>query len=159
MLSILRKVPKVLIILTVLAAILWKFKPVGIPEDGWHLLIIFIATIITIISAPLPLGALAILSLTATVVTGTLNTSEALSGFNSNISWLVLLALFVSESISKSGLGKRIAYYLICKSRINDSSFRQVCHDLVASRTLYSHHTLFDEINARDHGNDSPPFK
>jgi len=31
-----------------------------------------------------------------------------------------------------------------------------VCHDLVASRTLYSHHTLFDEINARDHGNDSP---
>merc|ERR1712107_925693 len=33
-----------------------------------------------------------------------------------------------------------------------------VCHDLVASRTLYSHHTLFDEINARDHGNDSPPF-
>jgi len=91
MLSILKKVPKVLIILTVLAAILWKFKPVGIPEDGWHLLIIFIATIITIISAPLPLGALAILSLTATVVTGTLNTSEALSGFNSNISWLVIM--------------------------------------------------------------------
>jgi len=33
-----------------------------------------------------------------------------------------------------------------------------VCHDLVGSRTFYSHHALFDEINARDHGNDSPPF-
>ena len=140
MLSILNKIPKVLIILTLLAAGLWEFKPDGISESGWHLLIIFIATIITIISAPMPLGALAILSLTATVITGTLSTSEALSGFNSNISWLVLLALFVSESISKSGLGKRIAYYLICKSRnsLISLSYTLVICELILSPAIPS---------------------
>lgn len=117
MINFLKKIPKTLSILTLISAILWNYKPNGIPQDGWQLLIIFIATIITIISAPMPLGALAILSLTATVATGTLNTAAALSGFNSSVSWLVLLALFVSKSISKSGLGKRIAYYLICKSK------------------------------------------
>lgn len=140
MLSILNKIPKVLIILTLLAAGLWEFKPDGISESGWHLLIIFIATIITIISAPMPLGALAILSLTATVMTGTLSTSEALSGFNSNVSWLVLLALFVSESISKSGLGKRIAYYLICKSRnsLISLSYTLVICELILSPAIPS---------------------
>ena len=34
--------------LILLAAALWEFKPDGISESGWHLLIIFIATIITI---------------------------------------------------------------------------------------------------------------
>ena len=140
MLSILNKIPKVLIILTLLTAGLWEFKPDGISESGWHLLIIFIATIITIISAPMPLGALAILSLTATVMTGTLSTSEALSGFNSNVSWLVLLALFVSESISKSGLGKRIAYYLICKSRnsLISLSYTLVICELILSPAIPS---------------------
>jgi len=33
-----------------------------------------------------------------------------------------------------------------------------VCHDLATSRTLYSTHTLWDEISAQDHGNDSPHF-
>ncbi len=117
MIYIFKKIPKVILLLIFLSAILWNFQPIGLSKEGWHLLVIFISTIISIIAAPLPLGALAILSLAATVITGTLSTKEALSGFNSNISWLVLLALFVSESISKSGLGKRIAYFLICKSK------------------------------------------
>merc|ERR550519_308318 len=33
-----------------------------------------------------------------------------------------------------------------------------VCHDLTTSRTVYSSHVLWDEISARDHGNDSPHF-
>lgn len=140
MISIIKKIPKILLILILASAILWKLKPDGISEIGWHLLIIFISTIITIISAPMPLGALAILSLTATVVTGTLSTSEALSGFNSDISWLILLALFVSESISKSGLGMRIAYYLIGKSRnsLISLSYTLVICELILSPAIPS---------------------
>jgi hypothetical protein len=33
-----------------------------------------------------------------------------------------------------------------------------VCFDQAASKTLWSRHTLWDEVRAGDHGNDSPPF-
>ncbi|NRA73216.1 MAG: DASS family sodium-coupled anion symporter [Rickettsiales bacterium] len=111
------KVPKVLAVLIFFSVVLWSFKPHGISENGWHLLIIFVTTIATIISGPIPLGAVAILSLATTVVTGTLSMPQALSGFNAKISWLILFALFIARSISESGLGKRIAYFLICKSK------------------------------------------
>ena len=140
MIDIFKRIPKVLLILIFLSAILWNFKPSGLSESGWHLLIIFVSTIITIISAPIPLGALAILSLTATVITGTLSTKEALSGFNSNISWLILLALFVSDSISKSGLGKRIAYFLICRSKnsLVSLSYTLIICELILSPAIPS---------------------
>lgn len=140
MIDIFKKIPKIFLLLIFISAILWNFKPNGLSESGWHLLIIFISTIITIIYAPLPLGALAILSLTTTIITGTLSTKEALSGFNSNISWLVLLALFVSESISKSGLGKRIAYFLICKSKnsLISLSYTLIICELILSPAIPS---------------------
>jgi hypothetical protein len=34
-----------------------------------------------------------------------------------------------------------------------------VCFDQTASKTLWSRHTLWDEVRAGDKGNDSPPFK
>ncbi len=79
MIYIFKKIPKVILLLIFLSAILWNFQPIGLSKEGWHLLVIFISTIISIIAAPLPLGALAILNLAATVITGTLSTKEALS--------------------------------------------------------------------------------
>jgi len=111
------KIPKVLVFLILTATVLWNLKPEHLSTQGWHLFIIFISTIMTIIFSSMPIGAISMLTLASTVITGTLNTKEALSGFNSKISWMVLLALFVSDTISKSGLGKRIAYYFLCKSR------------------------------------------
>jgi hypothetical protein len=34
-----------------------------------------------------------------------------------------------------------------------------VCHDEARSQTLWARHTLWNEVAAGDHGNDSPPFK
>jgi hypothetical protein len=34
-----------------------------------------------------------------------------------------------------------------------------VCHDEARSQTLWARHTLWDEVKAGDHGNDSPAFK
>ena len=33
-----------------------------------------------------------------------------------------------------------------------------VCHDLTQSRTLWSRHTVWDEVSASDHGNNRPAF-
>ena len=50
----------------------WIPIPDGVTPPAWHLLAIFVATIVAIILEPLPMGAIAILGLTATMVTGTL---------------------------------------------------------------------------------------
>ena len=34
-----------------------------------------------------------------------------------------------------------------------------VCYDTARSLNIWSRHSLWDEIDARDHGNDSPDFK
>ncbi len=77
---------------------------------AWHLLAIFVATIVGIIAKPLPMGAVAVLGLTATALTGTLTIKETLSGFGNSVIWLIVIAFFISRGFIKTGLGARIAY-------------------------------------------------
>lgn len=96
--------------------LLWLIPPpesVVALENGvaaWHLLAIFVATIVGIILKPLPMGAVAILGITATALTGTLTINAALSGFGNRVIWLIVLAFFISRGFIKTGLGARIAY-------------------------------------------------
>lgn len=89
--------------------------PVGIEVQGWRIMIAFIATILFIMLNVMPMGATAFVALSLCIVTKLLTLEEALEGFSSNIVWLVVLAFFISRSIIKTGLGKRIAYWLISK--------------------------------------------
>ncbi|GAA3014367.1 hypothetical protein GCM10019998_08040 [Tetragenococcus solitarius] len=95
--------------------IIWFFpgRPAEVPVEGWHMLAIFITTILAIILKPLPMGAIAIISLTITIVIGPLSTETALDAFAGTSVWLIVLAFFLSKGIIKTGLGTRIAYTLI----------------------------------------------
>ncbi|MDN6344920.1 MAG: anion permease, partial [Tetragenococcus koreensis] len=95
--------------------IIWFFpwRPAEVPVEGWHMLAIFIATILAIILKPLPMGAVAIIGLTITIVVGPLSTETALDAFSGTSVWLIVLAFFLSKGIIKTGLGTRIAYILI----------------------------------------------
>ena len=75
-----------------------------------HLLAVFVATIVGIILKPLPMGAVAVVGICATAITGTLTITEALSGFGNRVIWLIVLAFFISRGFIKTGLGARIAY-------------------------------------------------
>ena len=55
MIDIFKKIPKIILFLIFLSAILWNFQPIGLSKEGWHLLVIFISTIISIIDANLSL--------------------------------------------------------------------------------------------------------
>ena len=90
---------------------LW-FLPVpeGVEPAGIHLLAIFLATIVGIILKPLPMGAVAMVGICLTALTGTLTITEALSGFGNRVLWLIVLAFFISRGFIKTGLGARIAY-------------------------------------------------
>jgi len=84
--------------------------PTGVEPAGMHLLAIFVATILGIILKPLPMGAVAMVGICATAVSGTLTINEALSGFGNRVIWLIVLAFFISRGFIKTGLGARIAY-------------------------------------------------
>jgi len=91
--------------------ILWVLpEPNGVPEKGWDLFAIFVATMLAVILKPLPMGVIAIFSLTITVVTNTLTFAEAFSGFSNDVVWLVVFAFFVARGFVLTGLGERMAY-------------------------------------------------
>lgn len=106
-----------LIITVIVGVVIWFFpwKPVEVPTEGWHMLAIFVATIVGIILKPLPMGAIAMMGLTMTIVVGPLDTSTAFNGFAGTSVWLIVIAFFLSKGIIKTGLGNRIAYILIEK--------------------------------------------
>ncbi len=105
------------LLLTISLSLIAWYLPISeaISENAWHLLIIFIATIIGIILNPLPMGVIALLSILACVLTNTLSLSECLSGFGDSIVWLVVFAFFISNGFIKTGLGSRVAYYVLSK--------------------------------------------
>ena len=94
-----------------LGVVIWHIPaPEGVQAEAWHLLAIFVATIVGIMLEPLPMGAVAVFGIAATTLTGTLTVNQALSGFSNRVIWLVVMAFFIARGFIKTGLGARIAY-------------------------------------------------
>lgn len=104
-------------------AIIW-FAPVpaGVKPAAWHLLAIFVATILGFILQPIPIGAIAFMSLTFTAFSGVLKVGQVLSGFSQAVVWLIVAAFLFSRGFVKTGVGRRIAFLLI--KYFGDSSLK-----------------------------------
>ncbi|MDT8860858.1 anion permease [Alkalihalobacillus sp. MEB130] len=112
-----REVKMIPLLITVaIGVIIWNINPpAGLEPEAWQLFAIFVATIIGLIIKPAPMGVVAILGLTATVLTQTLTMGEALSGFSNSVIWLIVIAFFISRGFIKTGLGTRVAYFFVMK--------------------------------------------
>ena len=96
--------------------ILWFCPlPDGLSAKGMHMFAIFAATIVSSLTAPLPTGAIMFIARTVAYFTGTLTLKEDLAGFSSGTVWLIFSAYILSLGFVKSGLGKRIAYFMLSK--------------------------------------------
>lgn len=105
---------KSFLLVTILGAIIWFLPvPAGLKPQAWHLLAIFVATIVGIIMNPLPMGAMALIGITVCALTNTLTVPQALSGFSDATIWLIVCAFLFARSFIKTGLGSRIAYMLM----------------------------------------------
>ncbi|TWT05242.1 anion permease [Planococcus sp. CPCC 101016] len=94
--------------------ILWFIPPPsGLEAEAWHLFSIFVATIVSLVIKPIPMGSTAILALTVIVLTNTLTLQESLSGFQNTTIWLIVIAFFISRGFIKTGLGTRVAYIFV----------------------------------------------
>lgn len=87
--------------------------PAGLSPAAWKLFAVFVATIAGFILQPIPMGAVAFLSLTLCAFFGILKTKDALMGFGNGTIWLIVCAFFLSRGFIKTGLGRRIAFCII----------------------------------------------
>ena len=102
-----------LIILAVGAGLWFCPMPEGLGPDAWHIFAVFVATVLGFILHPMPIGAMAFISLTFCAFTGLLKTSQVLMGFGNGTIWLIVCAFFLSRAFIKTGFGRRIAYVII----------------------------------------------
>ena len=105
-----------------IALIIWFIIPTpeGVSDNAWHLLAIFVGTIVAIISKAMSIGALSIVAIAVVAITRVTNPDDAskaladsLSGFSNDLIWLIGASVMISTSLSKTGLGARIGYFLI----------------------------------------------
>jgi divalent anion:Na+ symporter, DASS family len=87
--------------------------PAGIERQSWHLLAIFVSTMLGLIVQPLPGGAMVLLGVTATMVFRVLPPATALAGYSDPVVWLVLAAFMIARGMIKSRLGRRIALIFV----------------------------------------------
>lgn len=87
--------------------------PSGLTLTGWHLLVVFIVTILSVMLKPLPMCASTLIALGVLVVTNTLETSVAFSGFAHPVIWLLVFALIIAQGFVQTGLGRRIGYHFM----------------------------------------------
>ena len=95
------------------AAIWFLPVPSGVQPSAWHLLAIFVATMVGIVLRPIPMGAMAFVAAAFAVLSSTLTISEATAGFGSTVVWLVVAVFFIATAFIKTGLGIRIAYHFM----------------------------------------------
>lgn len=128
--------PIKLLICIIVAAAFWLIPvPAGLSPVGIHLLGIFVATILGIILKAMPMGAVALIGLTATILTHTLTFAEAFSGFSNTVVWLIVAAFFIARGFTKTGLGSRIAYFFV---RILGKKTLGLSYGLLATEVLLS---------------------
>ena len=96
------------------ALFMWFFPtPEGLEPKAWQLFAIFISAILSVIIKATPIFTASIIALSAAVLTGTMTTKEAYSGFSEDFILLIIVAFLIARGVIKSGLGKRIAFLII----------------------------------------------
>ncbi len=89
--------------------------PSGLETQAWHLFAVFITAIFAVIINAMPIFTSSIIALATVVLTGTLTTKQAYSGFSEGFILLIIVAFLIARGVIKSGLGKRIAFLIIRK--------------------------------------------
>lgn len=107
---------KQLLGLLLFGTIIWFWPvPDGLEPQAWHLFAIFITTIIGVILNVSSIFVLSVAALAISILTGTLEATEAYSGFSEGFILLIVAAFLLARAAINSGLGERIAYLIIRK--------------------------------------------
>ncbi len=144
-----------LLLLLAIGCTLWFIPtPEGLSTQAWHLMAIFVTTVLSLIIAPLPLGAMALTGLTVITITGVLPIKTALTGFAHPTIWMIAAAFFISRGFISTGFGRRVGYWFI--ARLGHNSLG-LAYGLVLTDLLFAPAT--PSTTARCGGIISPLFR
>lgn len=122
-----------LIIIGIGLALWFTPVPAGVKAQAWHLMAIFVATILGYILRPLPIGAVALVGLTVTSLSGVLTSAQVFSGFGNASIWLIIAAFLYARGFIKTGLGRRLAYTMV---KVFGDSTLKLAYTFVLSDTI-----------------------
>ena len=110
------------------------FLPVpGLNPAQRHLLAIFLATIVSLVAQPVPMGVSVLTAMTLLALTGTVAPAKVLSGFSNQTTWLIVSAFLFSRAVTLTGIGMRIAYLFV--QRFGRSAL-SLAYSIVASNVI-----------------------
>ncbi|MEP6537869.1 MAG: DASS family sodium-coupled anion symporter, partial [Bryobacteraceae bacterium] len=110
------------------------FLPVpGLNPAQRHLLSIFLATIVSLVAQPVPMGVSVLTGMTLLALTGTVAPAKVLSGFSNQTTWLIVSAFLFSRAVTQTGIGMRIAYMFV---RQFGRSALSLAYSIVASNVI-----------------------
>jgi len=90
--------------------LLLYFAPVpGLSAQQSHLLAVFVATIVSLVVRPVPMGVSVVLAMTLLAVARILPPAKVLSGFSNATVWLIFAAFLFSRAVIATGFGMRLA--------------------------------------------------
>ncbi|MCH3965087.1 MAG: anion permease [Clostridium sp.] len=90
-------------------------RPDSVPINGWYLLAIFVSIIVACALGAVSLGLASFIGIFILTCTHIITTKEAFSSYSEGLIWLIVCADCLSIGITKTGLGKRLAYNIIRK--------------------------------------------
>jgi len=88
-------------------------RPGQLSDQGWHLMVIFLCTVLALMLRPIPGGAAVLIGLILTILSGVYSVPEALAAYGGGTAWLVLAAFFIARALIGRGLARRIALYFV----------------------------------------------
>ena len=104
------------LVCTFIAVILWHLAPYNdVLPKAWHIFSIFIVVILSLILRPFPMGMSVLIGLVVLVITDTITIKESLAGYANSTVWLIVIAFLLAGAVINTGLGMRIAYWLVAK--------------------------------------------
>jgi divalent anion:Na+ symporter, DASS family len=90
------------------------FAPIpGLTPAQRHLLAIFVASVIGLVSQPMPMGVTVLVAMTLLALTRTLPYAKVLTGFANQTVWLIFTAFLFSRAVISTGFGMRVAYHFV----------------------------------------------
>ncbi|MEO8594913.1 MAG: DASS family sodium-coupled anion symporter [Candidatus Solibacter sp.] len=97
-----------------MAIIIWNLPvPAGLTPQSWHLFAIFSTAIVSVLLNVYTLLTSTMLAAGTVVLTKTLSAEKAFAGFANSSVLLVVVAFLVAQAVVKSGLGQRIALFMV----------------------------------------------
>ncbi len=96
--------------------------PSGVTPLQWNTFCLFAGTIAAVLWNRYPIVVVVLISLALGMILKTITLDQALRGFSSSVTWIVVMAFIFARTFIKTGLGKRVALVLIRK--LGSSSLR-----------------------------------